>query len=228
MQVKIIFLVYRDWALRVAERFTQQHFGTIKTEILATPEELSDWYTTCGEHQFDAILMAIGWSWIIDSEITHRYLCLGIHPSDLPYYRGGSPIQIQIIDGITQTKCSLFRLTPKIDAGDIWGQTYLSLVGDSMGDVLNNVEKAASRLLNQFASQYPNISTKPQDLSKGSCSRRRHPSDSRISACEINFDDIVPLYNKIRCLTSPYPNAYIEDRNGNRIYFETISFSNAS
>ena len=32
------------------------------------------------------------------------------------------------------------------------------------------------------------------------------------------------LYNKIRCLTYPYPNAYLENKNGDKLYFLEVSY----
>ncbi len=35
---------------------------------------------------------------------------------------------------------------------------------------------------------------------------------------------LLEIYNKIRCLTDPYPNAFLEDEHGNRLFFEGISY----
>ena len=32
------------------------------------------------------------------------------------------------------------------------------------------------------------------------------------------------LYNFIRCLTDPYPNAFIEDNEGNRLVFKNVNY----
>ena len=44
------------------------------------------------------------WSWIIPNEIVQKYQCVCFHESNLPKFRGGSPIQNQIIRGIKKTK----------------------------------------------------------------------------------------------------------------------------
>ena len=41
---------------------------------------------------------------------------------------------------------------------------------------------------------------------------------------DINKLTVIQLYNKIRSLTEPYPNAFLEDKNGDRIYFKGVSF----
>ena len=40
------------------------------------------------------------WSWIIPNEIVQKYQCVCFHESNLPKFRGSSPIQNQIIRGI--------------------------------------------------------------------------------------------------------------------------------
>lgn len=220
--MKIVFLAYRDWALDVARQISSEHGQAHTFQTLTSPAALREYAQTITNHT--VIIMAIGWSWIIDTEITRRFLCLGVHPSDLPNYRGGSPIQNQIIDGIIKTKCSLFRIAEKLDAGEIWGKSDLSLEGDSMDEIFQNIKAASVNLLTSFLQCYPNINTEPQDLSRGNFVKRRRSDDSQLVPGDFDFSDITLLYNKIRCLTAPYPNAYIEDDKGNRLYFEKIRF----
>ena len=42
-----------------------------------------------------------------------------LHPSSLPQYRGGSPIQNQIIDGIKESEVCIFKMEKEIDSGQI-------------------------------------------------------------------------------------------------------------
>ena len=46
-----------------------------------------------------------------------------LHPSPLPKYRGGSPIQNQIIRGVVDSMVTIFVMNDKIDAGDIIAQS---------------------------------------------------------------------------------------------------------
>lgn len=224
--MKIVFLAYREWALNVVESISAELGEAHEIMVFKTNAAFCEWFESkhiCGSE----VVVAIGWSWIIKKEITDSLLCVGVHPSDLPNYRGGSPIQNQIIDGLTRSKCSLFRISDRLDAGEIFGKVGLSLEGDSMAVILKNIEKSSIELLYRFISNYPNVEGNEQDLEKGCCVKRRKPEDGRLFQSDLNFENIVPLYNKIRCLTDPYPNAYIEDRLGNRIYFEKIRFSKA-
>ena len=42
------------------------------------------------------IVLFYGWSWKVSEKLINKFDCLMLHPSPLPKYRGGSPIQNQI------------------------------------------------------------------------------------------------------------------------------------
>ena len=49
------------------------------------------------------------WSWKIPEEIYNRFNCVIFHMTDLPYGRGGTPLQNLIDRGITETKITAFK-----------------------------------------------------------------------------------------------------------------------
>ncbi len=224
--MRITFLAYRDWALEVAKSFVQSPTYSAHTfSIIESPSELkshTDKQDTCGE-----IFIAIGWSWIIDGALTRKHLILGIHPSDLPHFRGGSPLQHQILSGLTSTKCTLFQITENLDSGGIFCKVDLDLQGDSMGDVLSKLKDSARSLIAKYLDNYSSIRPLEQNIGEGSHFKRRMPHESRLTFDDFDLRDLTGLYNKIRCLTDPYPNAYIEDSVGNRLFFEKIRFVKA-
>jgi methionyl-tRNA formyltransferase len=69
------------------------------------------------------------WSWIIPKEIYENFKCIAFHMTDLPFGRGGSPLQNLIAEGITETKITAFAVGSEIDAGDIYLKFPLSLYG---------------------------------------------------------------------------------------------------
>jgi methionyl-tRNA formyltransferase len=48
------------------------------------------------------------------------YGVLNIHPSDLPKYRGPSPIEAQILDGLEKITISIMQMTKEMDTGNVW------------------------------------------------------------------------------------------------------------
>ena len=97
---KVILCGYREWAKDIFKQISSHPKISIIDEIYS----LEDYNNKVVTFPADLnLILFIGWSWIIPKEITDKYLCLGIHPSDLPNYRGGSPLQHQIINGIEKS-----------------------------------------------------------------------------------------------------------------------------
>lgn len=220
-KINVVFCGYRDWANCIFNVIEKHKKVNVK-KIITTLDEYKS-FEANPLRDVDLILF-IGWSWIIPESFTDSNICLGIHPSDLPQYRGGSPLQNQIINGVLESKVSLITLSGKLDAGEIWLKEDLSLAGDSMEEIFDNIIKSSIKLLNAFFSIYPNIQPETQNIVKGSYFKRRKPEESKISLEDFKNMTLLEMYNFIRCLTDPYPNAYIEDTNGNKLVIKNVSY----
>ena len=69
------------------------------------------------------------WSYIIPKAIYENYECVVFHMTDLPYGRGGSPLQNLIVRGHENTKISALKVCADLDAGDIYLKHDLNLNG---------------------------------------------------------------------------------------------------
>ena len=131
--MRVIFCGYRSWALNIIDEI-KKHKKINSCEIISSKEEYDFKFNKLVINS--DLIVFLGWSWIIPKEITNKYLCVGVHPSDLPDYRGGSPIQHQIINGVIETKISLMTISEKLDGGDIWLKNDLDLGGDTIEDYI--------------------------------------------------------------------------------------------
>lgn len=219
--INIVCCGYRSWAINIIKQIKDN--PKIKLLHVFNSNQEYELKIQTIEEKVDVILF-IGWSWFIKKEITDKFLCLGIHPSDLPNYRGGSPIQHQIIHGIKKTNISLFTISEKLDKGDIWLKEKLDLSGDNMCEIFKNIEISSVFLLNKFFNLFPNIIPTQQDLNLGSYFKRRTADQSEITLDDFNNKSLEEIYNIIRCLTDPYPNAYMLDLDGNKLVFKGVEF----
>lgn len=228
--MKILFCGYRYWAQNVYNSVAHgpDHdwlFVQDKDEMLAALRT----------HEFD-LIFCVGWSWIVPKRIVENYVVFGIHPSDLPKYAGGSPLQHQILDGLTETKCTLFRLRPELDSGETIDKEPMSLEG-TMEDVLRELAYTSIKLIRRTVEAYPDITHTP--TGKVRTKKRLKPEQSQLL---LNFEtgdvrtttgpkpntfgmlrNVRQLYDFIRCRTDPYPNVYVEDETG-RLYFTNVRF----
>lgn len=61
---------------------------------------------------------------------------INVHPSLLPKYRGPSPIEAAILNGDNETGVSIMRLSAHMDAGPVYVQQAVSLLGTETVDQL--------------------------------------------------------------------------------------------
>ena len=110
--MRSLFCAYRDWAVNVYEKIKESNPDLV---LVRTPEDLTAAFSS-GEWD---VIFIVGWSWKVEPEIVNSCMVVGMHPSDLPDYAGGSPVQNQILDGITSTRASLFKLNEKFEGDEM-------------------------------------------------------------------------------------------------------------
>ena len=205
--MKILLCSYRDWANEVVFAL----YGKIKHQLthVRTPEELQK---VALSQEWDVIVL-VGWSWKVPAEIVNSRLVIGMHPSDLPKYAGGSPIQNQILDGIEQTKATLFKLNEKFDDGEIIDKEPIDLSGH-LKQVLYSITEATIQLILRFAHNFPN-NTYIKQTGERHIVKRLKPESSQFHIQ--NGYTCKEMWNFIRCREDPYPNAYFEDETGKLI-----------
>ena len=132
---------------------------------------------------------------------------LNIHPSLLPAYRGATPIQAALRDGLTSTGVSIIWMTQKMDAGDI------ALVQPVAIESADDFETLQARLA-AVASEL--IVTALARLSRGALERRAQDEDLATytrpltrNDGRLDYEDALRAANLVRSL-SPAPGAWTE------------------
>lgn len=80
---------------------------------------------------------------------------VNVHPSLLPQYRGPSPIEQAILDGISVTGISIMQLTPTMDGGPIYAQKAVKIKDKVQKQILT--EKISTESLKLLLSTLPEI-----------------------------------------------------------------------
>jgi methionyl-tRNA formyltransferase len=211
--MKIVFCAYRDWAVNIIDKLDKSFF---QYKTILNNKDIKNEISNFNPD----VIFFIGWSWIIPDEIINKYNSICIHPSKLPKYRGGSPIQNQIIDGLNQSAVTLFKMNSNLDAGDIIFQKKLNLEGD-LKNILNRIEIISTELINiviNLLNENKPLIYFKQDESQATYCKRRKPEDSEITIFDLQNQTAKQIYDKVRCLQDPYPNAYITLGNGEKLY----------
>lgn len=154
------------------------------------------------------------WSWLIPEEIYSKYECVIFHMTDLPFGRGGTPLQNLLSRGIYETQISAIRAAKGIDTGDIYLKRALSLEGDAEGIYIRCFD-IITDMIKEIIEANP--APTPQE-GKAVVFKRRTPEQSRIEKCALP-----ELYDHIRMLDADgYPRAFLEYK-GFRLEFSRAS-----
>ena len=174
------------------------------------------------------VIFFYGWSWYVTKDITDNYMCMCLHPSSLPKYRGGSPIQNQIMNDEFESAVTIFKMGAGLDDGPIYFQQTFELTG-YLDEILQKIENLGIYGTKLFIKDYKkNIYRfRKQDETEATSFKRLKPSDSEIKPDDFLNHDAKYFYNKIRGLQKPYPECYIKCKTG-KIIFKNIEYDNTS
>ena len=144
------------------------------------------------------------WSHIIPEDIFKKYECIVFHMTDLPFGRGGSPLQNLIIRGFKETKISALKVNEGLDTGPIYLKEKLILEGTA-----KEILQRSSRIIFKMILEILEDETSPISQSGESIIfKRRKPGESNI----IELKEINQIFDYIRMLDCDgYPKAFIEN-----------------
>lgn len=143
------------------------------------------------------------WSSIIPKEIFSNFDCIVFHMTDLPYGRGGSPLQNLIVRGHKDTKISAIKVVRELDAGPV----YLKKDLDLSGTAEDIFYRANGIILQMIMEIIENDPTPVQQIGEPTIFKRRKPKDGNMESLE----DLEKIFDYIRMLDAEgYPKAFIE------------------
>lgn len=162
------------------------------------------------------------WSWIIEDKIYQNFECIVFHMTDLPFGRGGSPLQNLIIREIYKTKISALRVAKELDGGDIYVKKNLDI---SKGSAKEIFEKSSNIIFKKIIPKILNKKINPKKQ-KGEITtfKRRTPNQSDLNS--LNIKSITKIYDIIRMLDAQdYPKAFVK-LNDFKIEFSKVRIKN--
>jgi len=145
---------------------------------------------------------------------------LNMHGSLLPKFRGRAPVNWAILHGETETGATLHMMEVKPDAGDIVGQSAVSIgPNETATDVFGKVSQAAILVINQVLPELlqSHIPRKPNNLTQGSYFGGRKPADGQI----LWHQTAQQVHNLVRAVAPPYPGAFTDWQGERRIVART-------
>ncbi len=143
------------------------------------------------------------WSWLVPKNIWQKHECVCFHMTDVPYGRGGSPLQNLILAGHETTKLTALKMVNEMDAGPVYIKVPLSLKGSAQEIYLKAGELSAEII--EWIIEHEPVPI----LQEGEVVlfRRRRPDQSALP----KVGSLSDAYDFIRMLDAEgYPHAFIE------------------
>ena len=142
------------------------------------------------------------WSWLVPQKIYDNHECICFHMTDVPYGRGGSPLQNLIIRGHDSTKLTALRMIDELDADPVYLQTSLSLHGSAQ-EIFEGVAALCYHLIEKIIEEE---AAPVVQQGKVTHFKRRTPEESELPLQLTSSN----LYDFIHMLDAEsYPKAFI-------------------
>ncbi len=143
------------------------------------------------------------WSWIVGRDILEEFECVCFHMTDVPYGRGGTPLQNLIVRGHNSTRLSALRMTGELDAGPVYAKRELMLDGTAEA-IYARAYGVAYDIMAWMVAHEPASVAQVGDVT---AFERRKPEQSLLPI----EGTIATLYDHIRMLDAvDYPKAFVQ------------------
>jgi methionyl-tRNA formyltransferase len=143
------------------------------------------------------------WNWRVPAEVWGKVECVCFHMTDVPYGRGGAPLQNLIAAGHENTVVTALRMVEDMDAGPVYVKRPMSLEGRAI-DIYDRAGAISVDIIRWMVQAEP--VPQPQ-LGEPVIFKRRTPAQSELPT----EGDLVGIYNHIRMLDAPgYSLAFLE------------------
>ncbi len=190
-----IFIEYRN------RQIGSWHFCSNKDELKQKLEQPSS----------PRYIFFLHWPWKVPLSILRKYECICFHMTDVPYGRGGSPLQNLIVRDHKTTNLSALRMVEEFDAGPVYLKEDLCLEGNAE-EIYIRATYLSFKMIEEII-EYQ-IEPVPQE-GPSTVFGRRSPQDSEIR----DLKNLGALHDFIRMLDAEgYPKAFI-NYNGYRFEF---------
>ena len=154
-------------------------------------------HTSIQEYNYTPdMVVVVSYGVILGDNVLKSAPVINIHPSDLPRYRGPSPIRTALFNGDTQSAVCLMKVTPELDAGDVYMRVSFEIGENDTNDTL---EKRVSEIGSGMLVEYLNNPEKYSAVAQSGDATytRKFVGDDEI----IDWSrDIHEIHNQIRAL----------------------------
>ncbi|MBU0675239.1 MAG: methionyl-tRNA formyltransferase [Proteobacteria bacterium] len=168
------------------------------------------------ERQEPKYIFFLHWNWIVPESLLSIFPCVCFHMADVPYARGGSPLQNLIVRGHRATKLTALKMVNEMDAGPVYLKRDLSIEGNAE-EIYIRASALSAEMIRFIITENPQPVEQTGEVVEFP---RRKPAQSVIAG----QDNLLGVYDHIRMLDAEgYPAAFL-DHDGFRYTFRRAGF----
>ena len=121
-------------------------------------------YNRASEYNFSPdMVVVVSYGVILRDNVLSSAPCINIHPSNLPQYRGASPIKTAIYNGDAHSTVCLMQITPEMDAGDVYMRRDFEIgENETTDNIESRVSKIGADMLVEYLSHPSEYAPVPQ------------------------------------------------------------------
>lgn len=207
----LLLLASRPWNAALSGRLSLRFDRPV--DCISSPDQLTAEAVAAIDPEW---IFVPHWSHLIPEAIWGQWRTVIFHMTDLPYGRGGSPLQNLIQRGHSSTMLTALRCVAGLDAGDVYIKEPLALHGTAE-EIFLRADGLIEQMIERIVQEEP--IAQPQQGEPVLFSRRT-PAQSSLSECPAG--DLSAWYDHIRMLDAEdYPHAFLE-ANGMRLEFRRV------
>jgi methionyl-tRNA formyltransferase len=155
------------------------------------------------------LFIVAGYSSIFSKKLLSlpQFGCINLHAGKLPNYRGGSPLNWQIINGEKKIGLSVIALDEGIDSGPVYSEILFDYqVGETIADLHLKANSFFPQMLEEAISKIEKrIKPKKQSINNKQYWHQRSDRDGKLKFDQMTSEKVI---NHINALTRPYQGAW--------------------
>ena len=193
-----IIACQRPWCERLVDRLQKKTKSTFKLITDKASLNIDNLEQLAPEYIFFP-----HWSDIIPAAIYENFQCVIFHMTDLPYGRGGSPLQNLIVHGHQQTVISAIQCVKDLDEGPLYLKRPLSLLGNAE-EIYIRANESIEEMIVEILRERP---VPRQQVGEVVHFQRRKPEQGDWSTVQ----SLEEVFDYIRMLDAEgYPSAFVK------------------
>jgi methionyl-tRNA formyltransferase len=193
----VIFASCKPWHKPLFENLKSKF--DLNWMYVSTPSELNGVIDT----ENPKYIFFLHWNWLVPETIWMQHECVCFHMTDVPYGRGGSPLQNLILAGHKETKLTALQMVREMDAGPVYTKRTLKLDGTAQ-EIYVRAGALSADIIRWMIENEP---APIEQEGEAVLFKRRNPEQSRLP----DTGSLPSTYDFIRMLDADgYPHAFIE------------------